>query len=132
MVLKELRRLSEGLVNRSFCRLNISRVQRKFSWQVGKELLASDSKTVWKSRVNLNLSKAGLIFLMVSLKIHSFRKNELRRSLGMMSCCTPATPQTVRWPCETIILLFTHFESSTEVQLNSWWMTASLWSITVW
>ena len=28
--------------------------------------------------------------------------------------------QTVRWPCEAIILLIGHFKGPTEVQLNSW------------
>ena len=30
------------------------------------------------------------------------------------------TLETVRWPCEPIILSVGHFESPTEVQLNSW------------
>ena len=33
---------------------------------------------------------------------------------------TLGTLQTVRWPCDLIILLIGHFESPTEVQLNSW------------
>ena len=60
MVLWELLRLSDSLVNRSFCWSDISRVQLKSNWVVGKGLLASDSKTVWNSR--LVLSKALLIF----------------------------------------------------------------------
>ena len=30
------------------------------------------------------------------------------------------TPETVRWPCESITLSIGHFEIPTEVQLNSW------------
>ena len=30
------------------------------------------------------------------------------------------TLETVTWPCEPIILSVGHFESPTEVQLNSW------------
>ena len=60
IVLTDLFRLSDGLANRSFCRSDISRVQLKSHWTVGKKLLASDSKTVCKSR--LILSKAQLIF----------------------------------------------------------------------
>ena len=30
------------------------------------------------------------------------------------------TLQTVRWPCEPIILSIGNFESATDVQLNSW------------
>ena len=33
---------------------------------------------------------------------------------------TLGTLETVRWPCELIILSIGHFESPTEVQLNSW------------
>ena len=28
--------------------------------------------------------------------------------------------QTLRWPCEPIILSIEHFEGRTELQLNSW------------
>ena len=31
-----------------------------------------------------------------------------------------AIAETLRWPCEPIILSIGHFESPTEVQLNSW------------
>ena len=48
-----------GLVNRSFCRSDIPRVQLKSNVTVGGTLLGSCSKTVWKSR--LSLSKARLI-----------------------------------------------------------------------
>ena len=54
VVTGELLRLSNGLVNWSFCLSDISRVQLKFKWTVGKRLLASDSKTVWKSRLILS------------------------------------------------------------------------------
>ena len=39
---------------------------------------------------------------------------------------THGTLQTVRWPCQPIILLIRHFESPTEVQLNSWYKTSTL------
>ena len=60
MVLRELLRLLDGLANRLFCWSDIWRVQLKSNWTVGKKILASDSKTVWKSR--LILSKVQLHF----------------------------------------------------------------------
>ena len=33
---------------------------------------------------------------------------------------TQGIVQTVRWPCEPIILLIGHFEGPTEAQLKSW------------
>ena len=33
---------------------------------------------------------------------------------------THGTLQSVRWPCESIILSIGNFQSRTEVQLNSW------------
>ena len=41
---------------------------------------------------------------------------------------TQGTAETVRWPCELVILWIEHFEGPTEVQLNSWRKGASLWS----
>ena len=52
MVLKELLRPSDGLANRSFCGADISMVQVKSNWKVGKKPLAFDYKLVWKSRIN--------------------------------------------------------------------------------
>ena len=34
--------------------------------------------------------------------------------------------QTIRWPCEPIILSIGHFERPTEVQLNRWYKAFSL------
>ena len=34
--------------------------------------------------------------------------------------------QTLRWPCELIILSIRHFEGPTEVQLNIWQKASSL------
>ena len=73
VALQELLRHSDGLANQSFYWWDISRTQLKSNWSVGKRLIASDSKVVWKSR--LILSKSLLTFLMVDLEIHSFRKN---------------------------------------------------------
>ena len=39
---------------------------------------------------------------------------------------THGTLESVRWPCEPIILSIGHFESRTEVQLNSWRKATSL------
>ena len=58
MVLTEFFKLSDGLANQSFCQTDILRVQLSSNWTFGKMLLASGSKTVWKSR--LILSKARL------------------------------------------------------------------------
>ena len=46
VALRELLRLSDVLVNRSFCRSDISRVQLKSNWTVGERLLASDGGAV--------------------------------------------------------------------------------------
>ena len=45
---------------------------------------------------------------------------------------TNGTSQTVWWPCKPIILSIRHLKGPKEVQLNSWWMTVSLWSVAVW
>ena len=50
----DMLRPSDDLANWSICRSDISRVQLKSNWTVGKRLLASDSKTVWKSRLILS------------------------------------------------------------------------------
>ena len=39
---------------------------------------------------------------------------------------TQGTAQSVRWPCELLVLWIGHFEGPTEVQLNSWRKGASL------
>ena len=49
----------------------------------------------------------------------------------LMSCWTQETAQPVRWSCEPIILSIGHFESLTEVQLNSWRKTVCLWWLIV-
>ena len=72
-----------------------------------------------------------IIFLWLVWKLIHLEKL-VSRSLWMMSCCTTGTSETFRWPWEEIILSIRHFESPTEVQLNSWWKTVNLWSITVW
>ena len=51
--LMELLRLSDVLVNRSFCWADISRVQLKFNWTVGERLLASDQEAVRECRLIL-------------------------------------------------------------------------------
>ena len=51
MAIKELLRLSYGLVNQSYCQFGILRVQLKFNWTVDQCIITSDSKTVWKNRL---------------------------------------------------------------------------------
>ena len=72
VALRELLRHSDGLPSWSFCWLDISRVQLKSNLTVGNGLLASDSKTFWKSKLILSKS---LLFFMVGLEIYSFGKN---------------------------------------------------------
>ena len=60
IVLTEHFRVSDDLASGLFCRSGISRVQLKSNRTVRKKLLASDSKTVCKSR--LILSKTQLFF----------------------------------------------------------------------
>ena len=60
VALGDMLRLSEGLANQWFSQSDISRVQLKSNWTVGKRLLASDFETVWKNR--LIWSKSLLIF----------------------------------------------------------------------
>ena len=54
VALGDMLRPSDSLTSRSFCWSDISRVQLKSNWTVGKRLLVSDSKTVWKSRLILS------------------------------------------------------------------------------
>ena len=56
VALRDMLRPSDGLASRSFCWSDISRVQQKSNWRLGKRFLASDSKTVWKSRLILSKS----------------------------------------------------------------------------
>ena len=53
IVVKELRRLPDGLPNQSFCQSDISRVQVKSNWTVGESMLASDKEAVTKCMLNL-------------------------------------------------------------------------------
>ena len=117
MVLWELIRLSDGLANQSFCWWDFSRVQLKANWTVGQGLLASNSKTFWKSR--LILSKSSLLFFYGWFGNWFIWKELVSRSLWMMSCCTTGTSETFRWPCKPIILSIRHFKSPAKVQLNS-------------
>ena len=125
IVLTDLFRLSDGLANRSFCRSDISEVHLKSNETFGKKYLASDSKTVYKSR--LILSKAQLIFFNGLFGNCIISKELTLKEFLYDVMLTQRTAQTFRWPCEWIILSNRHFESPTEVQLNSWWKTVSLW-----
>ena len=69
---------------------------------------------------------------MFGLEIQSFQKKIVLKEPFDDVCCTHGTVQTVRWPCEPIVLSIGHFEDPTEVQLNSRWKAASLWSMTAW
>ena len=126
MVLTELLQQLDGLENRSLRGSGISRVQLMSNRIVGKKLLATDFKTVCKSR--LILSKAQLIFFNGWSGNSIISKELTWKRFCMISCCTQGTAQTFRWPCEPTILSIGHFESPTEVQLNSWWKTASLFN----
>ena len=57
---------------------------------------------------------------MLNLKIYSFAKKEkIMKEILASNYGSLGTAQTVRWPCIPITLLIGHFESPTEVQLNS-------------
>ena len=116
---------SYDFANRSFCWSDISRVQLKSNWTVGKWLLASDSKTVWKSR--LILIKIIKFFNGCFGNSSISKKLALKEPLDVVMLHS-GYAQTLTWSCEPIILLIGHFEGPTEVQLNSWWKSASLWS----
>ena len=119
-----LPRPSDGLANWSFCWSEISRIQLKSNWTVGKRLLASDFRTVWKS--SLILLKTGLGFFNYWFG-SSFIWQELAlKGLWMMSCCNQGTVHTVCWPCEPINLSIGHFEGPTEIERSSSWITVSL------
>ena len=57
---------------------------------------------------------------MLNFKIYSFGKKNSVMEFLTSAQGTNRTLQSVRWPCEPIILSIGHFESPTEVQLNSW------------
>ena len=59
-------------------------------------------------------------FPMPSFKIDSFGKKYSVMEFLAGAQGTHRTLQTVRWPCESIILWIGHFEGPSEVQLNSW------------
>ena len=73
VALGDMLRPSNALANQWFCQTDISRVQLKSNWIVVKRLLASDSKTVWKS--TLILSKLLLIFFNGCFGISSISKD---------------------------------------------------------
>ena len=130
MAVRKLLRLSDGLANRSFYRSDISRIQLKSNWAVGEKLLALDQEVVRNWRLSLHKKKRNLLQCLIS-------KLFICKNVSVMEflACTHGSQGTalfVRWPWEPIILLIGHFEGPTEVQLNDWWKTVSLWSITVW
>ena len=123
MVLIEHFRVSDGLPNRSFCRSDISRVQLKLHWTVCKKLLASDSKTVCKSR--LILSKAQLLFFNDWFGNRIISKELTLKSCWML-CSTGGTAQKFRWPGRPIMLSMGHFKIRTEVHRRvGEWLLAS-------
>ena len=121
-------RVPGGLANRLFCWLDISRVKLKSNWTVGESLLAFGQEAIRERR--LNLFKQQWTFLQCLIwKIIYLENIFSNGTLSlMMSSCTRGTAQSSRWPCKPIILLIGHFEGQTEVQLNSWWKSASFWS----
>ena len=55
----------------------------------------------------------------------TFKKNFMKEFLDSTHGIQAIT-ETLRWPCEAIILSIRHFEGPTEVQLNSWGNTVSI------
>ena len=126
VALRELLWHSDCLANRSFCQSGISRVQLKSNWIVAERLLASYQEAVRECK--LILLKAQRTFLMLHFKIYSLVKKNSVMVFLVNTDGTQKTLQTVRWLCEPVILSIGHFEGRPEVQLNSWWKTADLWS----
>ena len=130
VALRQLLRLSDGLAKRSFCCSHILRVQLKSNSTVGEWLLASDQSQFDNAGLSY-LSENG-IFLNACFKNLLICKIFSAKESSASTHGSQGTAQTVRWPCEPIILSIGHFEGQTEVKLSSWWRTVSLWSITVW
>ena len=126
MVLTKLFRLSGGFANPSFCGSDISRVQLKSNWTVGEKFLVSDQEAVRECRLTLLKGQWTFFQCLISKLIHLDKKPMMEFLVNADG--THETLQTVRWSCEPIILWIRHFESPTEVQLNSWWKVPSLWS----
>ena len=57
---------------------------------------------------------------MPNLNIYSFAKKFSVKQFLASTHDTLGTRQTVRWPCEPIILSIGYLKSSTEVELNRW------------
>ena len=107
MVLKELliAWLSDGLMNQSFCWSNILRVQLRSKWTICKRILATDSKTEWKSR--LILWKSLLILfsdwfgnLFISKELTSFKDpldDVMLHSGNSSDCQMPFANQSFCW-----------------------------------
>ena len=106
MVLKELLRLSDPLAKRSFCPSEISWVQLKSNWTVGKWLLASDSKTVWKSR--LILSK-----LLLNFFNGCFGNSSISKELALKEPLDAVTLHSEIWPHPQRALRTDHFLNRT-------------------
>ena len=130
MLLTELFRVSDRLANQSFCGSDIWRVQLKSNWTVGKKFLLSDSKTVCKSW--LIFSKAQLIFFngwfgnCIISKELTFKEFLHDVMLHSGNC---SDIQMALWTDHFVDRTFGESNwSPTEVQLNSWWKAASLWS----
>ena len=118
VALRQLLRLSHRLANRSFCCSHILRVQLKSNSTVCERLLASDQS---------QFDNAGLLYLSENeIFLNAYFKNLLICkifSVKESSASThgsQGTAQTVRWPCEPIILSIGNFEGQTEVQLRTW------------
>ena len=128
MVLRKLLTLSDGLVNRSFRRLDNLRVQLRWNWRVGEKLLACDQQAVCKCRLLLFKEQwhfEGFPKILTWKnhfvnKINCFIAFEIIVFEGALcwwhTCTTHGTAQTFSRSCKPIILLIGDYKGPTEVQ----------------
>lgn len=120
MVLRELLTLTDYLATQSFCQLDILRVHLKSMRIVGQRVLTCDQQDVLKNNQLLFNTLLGNWLI--------WKKQSLWKSNLLMTPGSQETAKAVIWPCGVIISSIGHFESTTEVWVNSWWKAASLQS----
>ena len=87
-------------------------------------MLVSDQEAVRECRLILLKGQCTFFQCLISKLIHLEKKSMMEFLVN--TGVTHQTFQTVRWPCEPIILWIRHFEGRSEVQVNSWLKTVSL------
>ena len=112
MAFKELLRLSDGLAN--LCRGS--------TWSPTEQLVKDSYPLINHSLImQTNFTwMTTKFFTIFNFKIYWLSKKKFVREFSCSTHGTQRVTQTLRWSCEPIILSIGHFESRTEVQLNSW------------